>query len=545
MRVRPSVLLVFLVLLVLGALIAVNVRLVALLNTPAPRPIPRLDDRVGLIPPSARGRFDYYLDQVRNESGIDIRIVLVPDSRGRPSEEFALGLMRELGVGRETGGRGLLIVYDTLARVMRIEVGPKLQGVLPDAFVGYLMRENVDAFFGVGQAELGLRTTLFMIHWRIRMARLGEEYNPSFQEYVRDVRRLSSGGGASRRLGLDRGLAPLINRTSDSAAAAHFRPQPSVEAAYRSHMEWLALGGGQVDVPLFTPASQAYFRGLPLSPALNAYLLATVYGRRYRIDQRGDLAMLYYTDDPFLSPKFFRRTPEGWQMDVVAEVANSQETVGFYWTWQLRVSGDDFSRVFADRYAAMPIPGTDDYYRVAGGDNRALTVRGTAIPVDSELDSTASPGLTAYGAEPGVEWLTVREAAERVRSVRGRPAVVVVYETWSKQSQREFPEIVRLARLCRERGVALLAFEQEANPVTVEELSDFLHRHDAPFAPVVLYPWRPGLFGETMAELGIEVGGTWMPPLVAFLDREGRVVWQAEGVRDWATVAAAIEGDAR
>ena len=545
MKVRPSVLLVFLVLLLLGALIALNVRLVALLNTPTPRPIPRMDDRVGLIAPPARGRFDYYLDHVRNESGIDIRIVLVPDSRGRPSEEFALGLMRELGVGRETGGRGLLIVYDTLARVMRIEVGPKLQGILPDAFIGYLMREHVDAFFGLGQAELGLRTTLFMIHWRIRMARLGEEYNPSFQEYVRDVRRLSSGGGASRRVGLDRGLASLINRTGDSAAAAHFLPRPSVEAAYRSHLEWLALGGGQVDVPLFTPASQAYLRGLPLSPAFNTYLLATVYGRRYRIDQRGELAMLYYTDDPFLSPKFFRRTPEGWQVDLVAEVANSRETVGFYWTWQLRVSGDDFSRVFADRYAAMPVPGTDDYYRVAGGDNRALTVRGTASPVGSELGRAAIPGVTAYGAEPGVEWLTVREAAERIRSVRGRPAVVVVYTTRSEQSHRKFPEIVRLARFCRERGVVMLAFEQEANPVTVEELPDFLRRHDAPFAPMVLYSWRPGLFGQTMGELGIEVGASWMPPLVAVVDREGRVVWQGDGVRDWETVAAAVEGNTR
>ena len=36
--------------------------------------------------------------------------------------------MRDLGIGRETGARGLLILYDTLARAMRVEVGPRLEG---------------------------------------------------------------------------------------------------------------------------------------------------------------------------------------------------------------------------------------------------------------------------------------------------------------------------------------------------------------------------------------------------------------------------------
>lgn len=323
--------------------------------------------RPGRDHPAADERqYNEYLVRVQDESGIDVRIALVPDTRGQPMKQFALRAMRELDVGREAGGRGLLIMYDTLAHAMRIEVGPKLEGILPDAFVGYLMREQVGAFFGGGRPELGLRTTLFMVHWHIRMARLGEEYDPSFEEYVRDVRRLASGGGASGRIGLDSAIAGFINTSGDAAASAYFRPQPSVEAAYRRHQEWLALGGGEVDVPLFTSTSQTYLRHLPMSPAFNAYLLAAEYGRRYAVDQRGDLAILYYTDDPFLSPKFFRRTPEGWQMDVFAEVANSQEAAGLWYTWRLRVSGDDFSRVFTDRFTPMDVPLVDDFYRGGG-----------------------------------------------------------------------------------------------------------------------------------------------------------------------------------
>jgi uncharacterized protein len=536
---RRTVIVLFLVL---------DVLLLALFWRTTVGPPRRVDDRVGIIPAFDERKYNEYLAQVQSESGIDVRIALVPDTRGQPLEQFALRAMRELDVGRETGGRGLLIVYDTLAHAMRIEVGPKLEGILPDAFVGYLMREHVDAFFGGGRPELGLRTTLFMVHWRIRMARLGEEYDPSFEEYIRDVRRLASGGGASGRIARDSGVAGFINTSGDAAASAYFRPQPSVEAAYRLHQEWLALGGGQVDVPLITSASQTYLRRLPLSPAFNAYLLATEFGRRYAVDQRGDLAMLYYTDDPFLSPKFFRRTADGWQMDIFAEVANSQEATGFWYTWRLRVSGDDFSRVFADRYTPMDVPGVDDFYRVAGGDNRALTIRGNASPVESELDRPKPAGARSPpdSGAVAVEYLTVREAAERVRNARGRPAVVLLYGTWNEQTRGQFSEIVRVARSCRKQGVEFLAFQKDANPRAIADLPVLLARHQAPFPPLQLHPWRSGLLDATMGELGIRVGRQWRPPLVALLDRDGRVVRQAQGVTDWEAVQAAcrsVAGD--
>jgi hypothetical protein len=37
---------------------------------------------------------------------------------------------------------------------------------------------------------------------------------------------------------------------------------------------------------------------------------------------RGDLATLYFTDDPLVSPHFFRRTSAGWVMDILADVSH-------------------------------------------------------------------------------------------------------------------------------------------------------------------------------------------------------------------------------
>jgi uncharacterized protein len=499
----------------------------------------RVVDRVGIISAAEQRNYNWFLEQMHRESGIDLRIVLVPTVGNSTPEQFALATMRQLGIGQGTGRRGLLIVYDTLARTMRVEIGPKLEGILPDAFVGYLVREHLDPFFNEGSPDLGLRTTLFMIHWRVRMARLGEEYDPSFEEYVRDVRRLAAGGGASARLLASGSRAGFINRYADSAAKAFFRPQPTVEEAYRRHLEWLALGGGQVNVPLFTKESHQFLERLPLSPAFNAYLLATEYGRSYAIDQRGDLAMLYYTDDPFLSPKFFRRTPAGWQMDVWAEVINSQETVGLAYTWRLIVSGDEFSWAFADRYVEMKVPGATQYFRVAGGDNRTLPIGSARLPVASEEVVPRSRGpqpVTSSGPPQPLQWIPVDAAAARIQAARGRPAVVLLYGIWNDQTLDAMPAIVGAAERCRSAGAEILAFHTDQEWRAVSQLPGRLAAQGAPWPPLQLRQWPSGHLSATMEPLGIRIEKSWLPPFVAVLDRNGLVVWQEQGVTRWDAV---------
>jgi hypothetical protein len=434
----------------------------------------RVVDRIGIISTAEQRSYNFFLEQMHRESEIDIRIVLVPTVGNSTPEQFALATMRELGIGQGSGRRGLLIVYDALARTMRVETGPKLEGILPDAFVGYLMREHLDPFFKDGNPDLGLRTTLFMIHWRVRMARLGEEYDPSFEEYVRDVRRLAAGGGASARMLASGSRTGFINRWADSAAKAFFRPQPTVEEAYRRHLEWLALGGGQVDVPLFTKESQQFYERLPLSPAFNAYILATEYGRSFAIDQRGDLAMLFYTDDPL-------------------------------------------------------------------GDNRTLPIGSARMPVASEEVMPRSRGPEpAISRGPGVQslqWITVDAAAARIRAARGRPAVVLLYDIWNDQALDAMPAIVRAAERCRSAGAEILAFQTDQEWRAVSQLPGRLAAERAPWPPLQIRQWPSGHFAATMGPLGIGIGkSSFLPPLVAVLDRNGSVVWQEQGVTRWDAV---------
>ena len=143
-------------------------------------------------------------------------------------ESFSLQRVRDIGIGRESDRRGLLIVYDLAAQRMRIEVGPQLECVFTDAFVGYLMRDNARAFFAARDPGFGLRTTLFMLQHRLREASLGMAYDPRAVSFITDSVRLAAGAGATAgvALGGDSSLflsplsRPRITGTSSGCVTA-------------------------------------------------------------------------------------------------------------------------------------------------------------------------------------------------------------------------------------------------------------------------------------------------------------------------------------
>jgi hypothetical protein len=499
---------------------------------------PRVTDEIGLLGKELRIRHEEQLQSLFEESGVDLRLLLVPTTGGEPIEQYATRRARELGVGRKTGGRGLLIVYDSARHAMRIEVGPRLQGILPDGFIGFVMREHARTLFEGGDPELGIRLTVRILHWRIREALLDEEYDPSFQEYVKDVRRLAIGGGASADVGPASRRPVFTSQRAGSADSSRFAPQPTVRAAYSRFLEWLALDRYVSNVPLFTPETQTYLADLPLTRAYSSGWLAMEYGRAYAIDERGDVAMLYFTGTPLASPHFFRRTPSGWQLDFNGELANTLEAVGGWYSWILLDSGDQYSRTFADRYLPYDDAGFGFYYRVAGGDNRRLARRGTGDAVESELDPRPRRQPPSDSSDAGrVEHLTVFQAAQRIEAVTNRPSVVVLYAVDGSDTRDSFGGLVTLAEFCANHGIELLAFDI-SDDAQIAELPEFLASKGARFPAVHVYRWRSGLLGSSFGRVGIRIPIEWMPPLVAVRDRSGRVVWQEPGIRDWATVLA-------
>jgi len=327
-------------------------------------------DQAKLLADGNRAKFEEYLAWVQRESDVDLRFVFLHDSPATGLEQHAAQLATEMGIGRKTGDRrGLLLVYDATSRQLRIETGYGLEGVLPDSFIAHLMRDHASAYFAQDNLALGLRLLVRLIHQRIREAVLGRQFDPKVLDGLPPAGWLSGGAGASQTM--PRGAAAYLGGTLDAATRHRFSPQATPEAAYRLYLEWLALGVKDADVELFTPESRRFVGSLPLSRAYFDFILYQEYGRAYRIDERGELALLTFTDDPLVSPHFFVKADDGWRIDLMAEVRNTRNRVGGVYIWDYSGKDDPYSKAFADKLVKLK-----GYTRLKDGDNRELPIRG-------------------------------------------------------------------------------------------------------------------------------------------------------------------------
>jgi hypothetical protein len=207
------------------------------------------------------------------------------------------------------------------------------------------------------------------------------------------------------------------------------------------------------------------------------------------------------------------------------EVLDVRNYNGWWYTWALLNTGDDFASAFADRYASY-----GGVLRVRGGDNRPLPVK--AYP-EIKLQPPPDPADT-------LAHVTVEQAAHQIASTRSR-TLVIIYATWSQQSRARMPILSKLAIECMRAGVEVFAFSTDEEPQALWDLPEVLRYNGAPFPPVHMSKWKPGQLTRTMAPLGIRVGAEWMPPIVALRNGAAGVSLQLEGWGDVSSRAPALE----
>jgi uncharacterized membrane protein YgcG len=328
-------------------------------------------DRAGVIPPQDLPRFEQYMGWIMRESGVDVRFVFLSDIGGQSIETLAADLMDQLQIGGRTGQeRGLLLLYDMQGQRLKLEVGYGLEAWFPDAFVSYLVQDHARMFFSSGDISLGLRLMLRLLQHRIREAVMGNDFDPRALAKVRPLTHLSGGAGVSAVVGIGEGsgTAPVAESVDLQAFAAGDSPAD----AYYRYLEWLSRWPLNPQVDLLTPDSRSYMASMRVSPAYAEFILLAEYGKRFKVVERDDLALLYFTGTPFVSPHFFVRQDGRWRIDLAAEVRNTHEHVGGEYTWAYYGAGDQYTQTFGDLLTTIK-----GYRRIRDGDNRALTIRGS------------------------------------------------------------------------------------------------------------------------------------------------------------------------
>jgi len=89
-------------------------------------------------------------------TGVEMAVVVVTSLDGRPVEEFAVRLFEHWAIGKSGKDNGLLLLWSTGDRRVRLEVGYGLEATLPDGKAGAILDTYVIPRFKAGQFDEGV-----------------------------------------------------------------------------------------------------------------------------------------------------------------------------------------------------------------------------------------------------------------------------------------------------------------------------------------------------------------------------------------------------
>lgn len=129
-----------------------------------PAPSDRLVTDLGdFLEPVEERALERKLRAYNDSTSTQIVVLTVRDLGGMDAQTFALEVGRSWGVGQEGRNNGVIFLISRAERQLRIEVGYGLEGVLPDALAGRIIRDVVTPSFKQGQFFAGINAGVDLI----------------------------------------------------------------------------------------------------------------------------------------------------------------------------------------------------------------------------------------------------------------------------------------------------------------------------------------------------------------------------------------------
>ena len=113
-------------------------------------------DMPGTLRADTIARLNATIGEFERTTGAEMAVVVVRSLDGLSIEDAAVKLFELWNIGKESKDNGLLLLWSTGDRRVRVEVGYGLEGVLPDGKVGAILDAYVMPKFKSGQFDEGL-----------------------------------------------------------------------------------------------------------------------------------------------------------------------------------------------------------------------------------------------------------------------------------------------------------------------------------------------------------------------------------------------------
>lgn len=135
---------------------SITVAATAVLHADLPKPSGAINDFAQVLSASDVQTLTALAEDVERTTGAEIAVATVTSLDGLTVEEYATKLFAAWGIGQAGQDNGVLILVAPSERVMRIEVGYGLEGVLPDGLAGQIIRETFSPAFRDGNYGRGI-----------------------------------------------------------------------------------------------------------------------------------------------------------------------------------------------------------------------------------------------------------------------------------------------------------------------------------------------------------------------------------------------------
>jgi uncharacterized protein len=113
-------------------------------------------DMPGALRPETVARLNSTLADAERTSGIEVAVVVIASLDGLSIDEAAVRLFALWGIGKKGSDNGLLFLWSTGDRRVRVEVGYGLEAALPDGKVGAILDTYVIPSFKAGDFDKGV-----------------------------------------------------------------------------------------------------------------------------------------------------------------------------------------------------------------------------------------------------------------------------------------------------------------------------------------------------------------------------------------------------
>jgi uncharacterized protein len=140
------------------ALVAAPVRAEPIDSIPNPRVRDGtwVTDVARALRPDTVAKLNQLIGGLERANGVEMAVVVVTALDGQSVEEYAARLFQRWGVGKAKQDNGLLLLWSTSDRRVRLEVGYGLEGELPDGKAGAILDTYIIPRFKAGQFDEGV-----------------------------------------------------------------------------------------------------------------------------------------------------------------------------------------------------------------------------------------------------------------------------------------------------------------------------------------------------------------------------------------------------